>query len=203
MTRRFYLRPLAPRLAAARAVAVGAAVAVLGLSGCASYYYGDSAQVGHSVSPRALTQPRTQLLLANYHAVDVLLQGVQLDPHRSVLMATLVNIDRLDQSSRMGRIFSEQISGRLVQRGVLVTELKLRESVSLQPYQGELLLSRELSEVSNQHDAQAVVVGTYAVSAQTVYISLKLVNPVGNTVMAASDYELELDDNMRSLLFEH
>lgn len=203
MTRRFYLRPLARRLAAARAVAVGAAVAVLGLSGCASYYYGDSAQVGHSVSPRALTQPRTQLLLANYHAVDVLLQGVQLDPHRSVLMATLVNIDRLDQSSRMGRIFSEQISGRLVQRGVLVTELKLRESVSLQPYQGELLLSRELSEVSNQHDAQAVVVGTYAVSAQTVYISLKLVNPVGNTVMAASDYELELDDNMRSLLFEH
>ena len=114
MTRRFYLRPLARRLAAARAVAVGAAVAVLGLSGCASYYYGDSAQVGHSVSPRALTQPRTQLLLANYHAVDVLLQGVQLDPHRSVLMATLVNIDRLDQSSRMGRIFSEQISGRLV-----------------------------------------------------------------------------------------
>ncbi len=203
MTRRFYLRPLARRLAAARAVAVGTAVAVLGLSGCASYYYGDSAQVGHSVSPRALTQPRTQLLLANYHAVDVLLQGVQLDPHRSVLMATLVNIDRLDQSSRMGRIFSEQISGRLVQRGVLVTELKLRESVSLQPYQGELLLSRELSEVSNQHDAQAVVVGTYAVSAQTVYISLKLVNPVGNTVMAASDYELELDDNMRSLLFEH
>lgn len=200
MTRRFYLRPLARRLAAASAVAAGA---VLGLSGCASYYYGDSAQVGHSVSPRALTQPRTQLLLANYHAVDVLLQGVQLDPHRSVLMATLVNIDRLDQSSRMGRIFSEQISGRLVQRGVLVTELKLRESVSLQPYQGELLLSRELSEVSNQHDAQAVVVGTYAVSAQTVYISLKLVNPVGNTVMAASDYELELDDNMRSLLFEH
>ncbi len=148
-------------------------------------------------------QPRTQLLLANYHAVDVLLQGVQLDPQRSLLVATLVNVDRLEQSSRMGRIFSEQIAGRLVQRGVLVTELKLRENVSLQPYQGELLLSRELSEVSKEHDAQAVVVGTYAVSAQTVYISLKLVNPVGNTTLAASDYELELDDNMRSLLFEH
>mgnify|MGYP007039723046 FL=1 len=73
----------------------------------------------------------------------------------------------------------------------------------MRPGQGELLLSRELSEVSKEHDAQAVVVGTYAVSAQTVYISLKLVNPVGNTTLAASDYELELDDNMRSLLFEH
>ncbi len=173
------------------------------MSGCASYYYGDRAQASSSVSVRPQGQPRTQLLLANYHAVDVLLQGVQLDPQRSLLVATLVNVDRLEQSSRMGRIFSEQIAGRLVQRGVLVTELKLRENVSLQPYQGELLLSRELSEVSKEHDAQAVVVGTYAVSAQTVYISLKLVNPVGNTTLAASDYELELDDNMRSLLFEH
>ncbi len=164
MKQRFSLRPMRS-LVCFFALASG----VVGLSGCASYYYGDRAQASSSVSVRPQGQPRTQLLLANYHAVDVLLQGVQLDPHRSVL----------------------------------VTELKLRENVSLQPYQGELLLSRELSEVSKEHDAQAVVVGTYAVSAQTVYISLKLVNPVGNTTLAASDYELELDDNMRSLLFEH
>ena len=166
MKQHFSLRPLARWLTGVCAVC---AVGTLGLSGCASYYYGDSAQTSSSVSVRPQGQPRTQLLLANYHAVDVLLQGVQLDPHRSVL----------------------------------VTELKLRENVSLQPYQGELLLSRELSEVSKEHDAQAVVVGTYAVSAQTVYISLKLVNPVGNTTLAASDYELELDENMRSLLFDH
>ena len=198
MKQRFSLRPMRS-LVCFFALASG----VVGLSGSASYYYGDRAHASSSVSVRPQGQPRTQLLLANYHAVDVLLQGVQLDPQRSLLVATLVNVDRLEQSSRMGRIFSEQIAGRLVQRGVLVTELKLRENVSLQPYQGELLLSRELSEVSKEHDAQAVVVGTYAVSAQTVYISLKLVNPVGNTTLAASDYELELDDNMRSLLFEH
>lgn len=187
-----------------RLICLLAAASVLGLSGCAGYYYGEHSEVMHSrsVSVQPLAAPRTDVLLANYHAVDVLLQGVQLDPQRNVLVATLVNVDRLDESSRLGRIFSEQIAGRLVQRGVPVTELKLRESVFLQPHQGELLLSRELTEVSQQHDAQAVLVGTYAVSAQTLYVSLKLVNPLGNTVVAASDYALPLDENVRSLLFE-
>lgn len=179
-----------------------ATAGVLGLSGCASYYYGEhsQAQHGRSVSGHLPAAVQTDVLSANYHAVDVLLQGAALDPQRRVLVATLVNVDRLDESSRLGRIFSEQIAGRLVQRGVPVTELKLRQSVALQPRQGELLLSRALHEVSQQHDAQAVVVGTYAVSAQTLYVSLKLVSPVGNTVVAASDYALPIDDNVQSLL---
>ena len=185
-------------------LATASVLAVSGLSGCASYYYGEHSEpaLSRSVSVQPLPAPRTDVLLANYQAVDVLLLGSQLNPRRSVLVATLVNVDRLDESSRLGRIFSEQIAGRLVQRGVLVTELKLRDSVSLQPRQGEMLLSRELSEVSQQHDAQAVVVGTYAVSAQTLYVSLKLVSPVGNTVVAASDYTLPMDENVRSLLYE-
>lgn len=187
-----------------RLVCVLAAASVLGLSGCARYYYGEHSVPAYSrsVSVLAPAQPQTDVLLANYHAVDVLLQNAVLDPQRSVLVATLVNVDRLGESSRLGRIFSEQIAGRLVQRGVPVTELKLRESVVLQPRQGELLLSRELHEVSQQHDAQAVVVGTYAVSAQTLYVSLKLVNPLRNTVVAASDYALAMDDNVRALLYE-
>ena len=187
-----------------RLIGLLAAASVLGLSGCARYYYGDNtaALPGRATAAQAPGLLRTEVLLGNYHAVDVLLQNAQLDPTRSVLVATLVNVDRLTESSRLGRIFSEQIAGRLVQRGVPVTELKLREQVSLQPLQGELLLSRQLSEVSQQHNAQAVVVGTYAVSAQTVYVSLKLVNPLGNTVIAASDYDVAIDENVRSLLFD-
>ena len=78
--------------------------------------------------------------------------------------------------------------------------LRLREQLVLHPGQGELLLSRELREVSQAHDAQAVVVGTYAVSGAMVYVSLKLVHPQGNQVVAASDYALALDDNLRGLL---
>ena len=85
---------------------------------------------------------RTDVLQANYQAVDRLLETAALDPRRSVLVATLVNVDRLQESSRLGRIFSEQIAGRLVQRGVPVAELRLREQLVLHPGQGELLQGR-------------------------------------------------------------
>lgn len=158
--------------------------------GCASYYYGD----------RSGTAVRTDLLQANYGAADHLLQTTPLDPRRSVIVSTLVNVDRLGESSRLGRLFTEQIASRFVQRGIPVTEVRLREQLSLQPGQGELLLSRELREVGQNHDAQAVVVGTYAVSGAMVYVSLKLVSPQGNQVVAATDYALPVDDNIRGLI---
>ena len=188
------------QLAAASGVVVVATAALL--SGCASsYYYGDSAGGSGGAGGFGLGSAlRTSIITANHAAVDMLLQTAPLDREHAVLVATLVNVDRLNESSRLGRIFSEQIAGRLVQRGYPVTELKLRDSVAMQREQGELLLSRELREVSRAHDAQAVVVGTYAVSATILYVSIKLVKPDGNMVVAAHNYAVPMDDNVRALL---
>ncbi|MDH4462472.1 FlgO family outer membrane protein [Acidovorax sp.] len=166
------------------------------MGGCASYYYGDSAG-GARASGGAM---RTSVIAANHHAADMLVQDAPLDRTQPVLVATLVNVDRLGESSRLGRIFSEQIAGRLVQRGLPVAELKLRDNVAMQRDQGELLLSRELRDVSRAHDAQAVVVGTYAVSASILYVSIKLVRPEGNVVVGAHNYAVPMDDNVRALL---
>lgn len=155
-----------------------------------AYYYGDRSGGG----------ARSDLIEVNDQATDALLQNARLDPHQPVLVATLVSVDRLNESSRLGRIFSEQIAGRMVQRGLRVTEVKLRESLVLNRDQGELLLSREAREVSQAQNAQAVVVGTYAVSASMLYISLKMVNPVGNQVVAAHNYAVPVDENVRTLL---
>lgn len=180
---------------ARRGMGFAAAATAFALSGCASYYYGDNGSGGGGSGA-----PRTSIIAANHHAADMLLQNAQLDSHHPVLVSTLVNVDRLGESSRMGRIFSEQIAGRLVQRGLPVTELKMRENLVMQREQGELLLSRELREVSRAHDAQAVVVGTYAVSATVLYVSIKLVKPDGNLVVAAHNYAVPIDENVRALL---
>lgn len=164
----------------------------LTLPGCSSFYYGDKAG-GAPWFP-------TNLIEANHRAADALLANAPLDAQHPILVATLVNVDRLTESSRLGRIFSEQIAGRMVQRGLRVVELKLRDSVSLQRDQGELLLSREVRDVGQSHDAQAVLVGTYAASATALYISLKLVTPAGNAVVAAHDYAVPMEDNVRVLL---
>lgn len=181
VSRRQCLRVLLPAFAAPVALA---------LTGCASYYYGEGLS----------SFAKTDLTEANYRAADQLLQTVRIDPAQPLIVATLVSVDRVHESSRLGRMFSEQIASRLVQRGLNVVEPKLRETLAMQRDQGELLLSRELREVARSHAAQAVVVGTYAASATLLYVSLKMVVPTGNSVVAACDYAVPLDDNVRTLL---
>jgi len=164
------------------------------LTGCAGYYYGDN------YGPTLGSIVRGSLVQSSHGAADRLLQDAVLDPRQPFLVGTLVNVDRLDESSRFGRIVSEQIAGRMTQRGMRVVELKLRDSVVMHREQGEMLLSRELREVSQAHHAQAVLVGTYAVSARQVYVSLKLVLPEGNAMVAAHNYVVALDEDVRSLL---
>ncbi|QEA14011.1 FlgO family outer membrane protein [Comamonas flocculans] len=181
-----------------RIALAGIAAYALSAAGCAAYYYGDPV-VGLRRAG-AHGAGATTLLQANQAAVDALLKTAPLQPGEPVLVASLVSVDRLGESSRLGRACSEQIAGRLVQRGVPVVEVRLREQLALQPTQGELLLSRELQAVSQAHAARAVLVGTYAASAQQLYISLKLVRPEGNVVVAAQDYALPMGADIQSLL---
>lgn len=140
------------------------------------------------------------LIQLNYQAADALLQGTRLDPRQPVLMATLVDLEDLERSSRWGRLASEHVAARLANRGVLVKELKLRQHIFMAQDSGALLLSREVKDLSLEHDAQAVVVGTYTIGGNTVYVSLKLIRPEGNTVMSAHDYSFALSDGNRALM---
>ena len=155
------------------AAALLALAAALALPGCARYYYGAQADGGVS----------TDLVAANYRGVDTLLKRLPQQPQRLVV-ATLVPLDPMATPSRLGRLFSEQIAGRLVQR----------------PRKVRVCLRCLLQAIGQQYGAQAVVLGTYAVSQRTLYVSLKMVSALDNTVLAASDYSLAMDNDMRRLL---
>lgn len=170
-----------------RILAALLAIAVTGLSGCATAY-GDK-------------PVQTNLIATNYQAVDALLAGANLDYQKPLLVATLVNVDVLTESSRLGRLFSEQMTARMARLGYSVKELKLRDNLFMKQSEGELLLSREVRDVSQAHNAQAVVVGTYAASGSMLYVNLKLVNPNGNIVLAGYDYALPMDANIKDLLY--
>lgn len=140
----------------------------------------------------------------NHKAADTLINSVSagthpLPPDATLLVATLVNIDALGESSRLGRVIAEQIQARLAQRGYAVVELKLREDVIIQKDQGEFLLSREIQEIKASHNAQAVVVGTYALAKNYAYVHLKMIDN-GNIIIGAHDYTLPLDANIREML---
>ena len=65
---------------------------------------------------------------------------------------------------------------------------------------GEFLLSREIKAISSQHDAQAVIVGTYAVGRKNVYITVRLIRASDSVILASHDYSLPLDSDVAFML---
>ena len=139
---------------------------------------------------------------ANYAAVDKLVATTTIPVEKDLplLVATLVNIDSLNQSSRLGHLVSEQIATRLTQRGYNVVEMKLRSNVYIREGAGELLLSRNVRDLSKNYNAQVVVVGNYAVAAAYVYLTLKAVTVADNRVIGAVNYLLPITENNRVML---
>ncbi len=139
---------------------------------------------------------------ANYSALDKLVSAAStpIDRSASILVATLVNIDALNQSSRFGRLVSEQVATRLTQRGFSVVEMKLRSNVYIREGAGELMLSRDVRDLTKSHNSQIVVVGNYAVAAGYIYLTLKAVTVADNKVISAVNYLLPLTANNAELL---
>ena len=166
------------------------------LAGCAN----NAAPV--RVEPTYQEAASNQFIQSSRDAVAKLTTGFDMNSLGGgpVLVATVVNVNDLSRAAPLGRTLSEQYATSMAASGFNVKEIKLRGDVFVREGQGELLLSREVREVSQAQNAQAVVVGTYAVSASVVYISLKLVNPVGNQVIAAHNYAVPADENVRTLL---
>lgn len=143
----------------------------------------------------------SSLVGANYEAADILVGGAQhrLAAGQPIIVATLVRMESLGQSSNLGRLISEHIGSRLIQRGYNVPELKLRGTIFVQSTQGELMLSRDLREIAASHHAQAVVVGTYAVANNYVYVNVKLIEAGGHATIAAHNYLLPYTGEIKAL----
>lgn len=166
-----------------------AVLLAVGLSACAAGPTYEAAQ-------------QSEFTQANYAAIDKLLATTAqpIDRNAPLLIATLVDIDSLNQSSRFGRLISEQIATRLTQQGFNVVEMKLRDNVYIREGAGELFLSRDVRNLSKSYQAQVVVVGNYAVAAEYVYLTLKVVMAADNRVISAVNYVLPITLNSHTML---
>lgn len=142
--------------------------------------------------------------IANYKAADALLNTIhpKLSKDSPILVASFVNIDALDDSSTFGRVIAEQVASRFKQRNYSTIEMKLRSNVFIREGSGELLLSREVTEISSKHRAQAVVVGTYAVASKRVYLTARVVNASDGRVLSSYDYDMPITSDVFKMLLK-
>ncbi len=120
-------------------------------------------------------------------------------PDMPVLVTTFVDNNDLSQTSKFGRIMQEHIASRLVQMGYTVREIKMASTLTIEPKSGETILSRDLSRIGGEHEAQAILVGTVSRSERILYISARLINPANNNILATDDYRLRMDDNLLAM----
>ncbi len=139
---------------------------------------------------------------SSHKAADMLILRAQgkLNPEKALITATFVNIDNLEKTSSLGRIVSEQVGSRFSEKGYQVVEMLLRNSVYIRQKQGEFLLSRELRNISTAHNAQAVIVGTYALGRNNVYVTARLIRSKDSVILASYDYSLPLDRDVAYML---
>jgi TolB-like protein len=142
------------------------------------------------------TEENNPLISSSYAAADRLLTPAAkkelLNKDKRVLVASWVDVNQVSRSSIFGKMMAEQLASRLVQQGIGVMEVKLRTNMFITEKGGEMLLSREIREISQLHNAEAVVVGTYADAGSSgVYVTVKLVRAIDGLVISATNFMVE------------
>lgn len=115
-------------------------------------------------------------------------------------VTTLVNIDDLYSTSTFGRIYSEQIISELAMRGYDVIELRHADAIQFLGGAGEFALSRDMGSVRRERKLGGVVVGTYAVSTDRVYVNIRLLDPSTSAVVSAGSVEMSKTKELAKLL---
>ncbi len=141
---------------------------------------------------------------ANYAAAEYLIKKLpkKMRKESPFLVANFVNIDLLTESSTLGRVISEQISSRFKQLGYTIMEVKLDTTTFTKEDSGELLLSRELSEIGAKHGAQAVVIGSYAIATDRVYITARVISVMDSKILASYDYNIPMTRDVCKMVLQ-
>ncbi|MDR2050686.1 MAG: hypothetical protein LBQ63_02810 [Deltaproteobacteria bacterium] len=163
-------------------------------------------QEGETPLPHAsrISPPgRALMLRANIRAGDSLGRILlsRLGSASGILVATMVDLDDFDKTTPLGRVVMQQISSRLSQHGFKVLEPRLSSTLRFDKKSGEFMLTREsLLLLAGNHDAHAVLVGTYSLGRDRVFLSVRAVRLQDSAVLAAYEYYLPRSDDVAALL---
>lgn len=117
-----------------------------------------------------------------------------------VILATLVSLDDLYQTSRFGRALSESLATRLFQHGYGVVEIRKAGGILVKDRRGELILSRDAAQLAKSNEAEIIVAGTYVLTSATVIINVKFIDASSQEVLSVAGMELQRSQVVNSML---
>ena len=154
-------------------------------------------------STTAFASDQTDLSSLTYRAVDLILAAApDVSRKTPLVVASLADSQNLDKSSALGNIVADMIRTRLAQTGHETSEVRMRTAMSMKAGAGEFLLSRNRAALMPPPSTAAVVTGTYAISYEKVYVSIKLISAAAAHIVSGADFVVPLRDVL-GLVSEH
>ncbi len=130
--------------------------------------------------------------------IDEYYKGINPGP---IGVSSFVNIDDLHATSTFGRMLGEQLMSELAMRGYEVVELRHSSAIEFLPDDGgEFALSRDVKSLRKERDLGGVVVGTYIVSPERVYLNARLLNPTTSVILSAASAEMSKSREIEKML---
>jgi hypothetical protein len=169
--------------------------------GCANPYSNTAAS---SVTVGSAPLSDGELGERTYRAVDRMLDEnpTLMGSRAPVAVGSVADIQDVSHGTPFGNIIADFARTRLVQRGVPVTELRLRSSVLLERTQGEMMLARDRRAIYPPPAAADLLAGTYAIGSGRVYVSLKIISTADAHIAAAADFSVPLQGDAQALLLQ-
>ncbi len=158
---------------------------------------------GCSTLPGYNTVPERPTLLSQVDsAAERMVKNAhgRLSARDTIIATTFVDVDQLRRSSTLGRTLTEAMTSKLVENGLNVIEVKLRDSLYIEEYAGEMILSRDVQRLGNNYNASAVLLGTYAVARGEVFVNARLVRLADQLVLGAASFRVPMDVDVQTLL---
>lgn len=114
--------------------------------------------------------------------------------YKPIFYSSFVNLNNLQETSSFGRLVAELFSTRFSKQGYKVLEIKIRiKDIVVKERIGELILSRNISDIKDSNDAQAVLSGTYSVTDEGIYINVRIISTADRSIISAESFVIPND----------
>ena len=111
----------------------------------------------------------------------------------TVTVSTFVNLNHLYRTSGLGRYLGEQMMHELQVVGLDVVDVRLTPAMMISEGFGEYAMSRDMAELSYVHPGDAMLVGTYTISNNEIFINARLLRNRDGMVLSGGSTVFELN----------
>ena len=171
---------------------------LISLAACSNYYGGNAASQAIYSTQQKSIDLRAEVETA---CAQLIRRAKHTNKRKDTfLVVSFADLSALSQSSQLGRLMGQDCSTEFVNDGYQVTEPLFADALYIDPSQGELMLSRNLEVLAQDHEATAVVVGTYTVGRNTVYANARLIRSNDALVLSAVSFEIPLTPEVGQLI---